>query len=210
MVHKILDFCTAQAKQQLINRLEDNGWSAVVRVPDLDSVAIYVTDLESGHLQMVTVDRELLRNPDLECFGLPIDSPDFVCSALGGTLLNTALASIVAYGKNRNEVQHQSEEAQTTFAAGASLYLIGTDTYQQWKERGIDMSFFIVRMKDDSGCSDFLFRPFALVIPDPDYLFEPRIVLDMVVKVLKTDRQNGTGFYRLQEKASVTNIDDYR
>jgi hypothetical protein len=45
-MHKILDFCTEQARQRLISKLE-HGWSVVVRHPDMDTIAIYVMDLEA-------------------------------------------------------------------------------------------------------------------------------------------------------------------
>jgi hypothetical protein len=46
-MHKILDFCTEQARQRLISKLVEDGWSVVVRHPDMDTIAIYVMDLEA-------------------------------------------------------------------------------------------------------------------------------------------------------------------
>lgn len=211
-MHKILDFCTEQARQRLISKLVEDGWSVVVRHPDMDTIAIYVMDLEAGHIQLVTVSLEWFRNPVFDSDVLPIQQSESDFMIFGSLLMNQALNAITEHGKGRGEVVHQSEEVQSQLATGASMYLAGTDTYRQWEESSRYMSFFIVRKADDSKYADFLYRPFALVIPEANYLFDPRMVMDMVVRVLETDRQNGTGFYKLKllEKASVINIDDYR
>lgn len=167
----------AAAKKATADAFSRAGWKIHFATTDDASQngnCIYLCDIDTGYLVVVSVTKPSLSSLKQQTASAPFGFDD-ICNALG-----TLLAELAA---GRQRFDHH---AQQSLGVAASLYMMGTRTYElALSQAQSECQFLVVRYLDISA-GEHVLRPAAL---PTNRRFSPGDVEGLVERIITMDRQ---------------------
>jgi hypothetical protein len=173
---KVIPIATAAAFREVLAQYSDAGWSvdgARFQVDVAGGAAIYLVDIESGRIVLVTLKRGSLEEFADKVSQLKIPFSE-VCNHFGTLFTWLVEGRTDLIGEVRNDL-----------ATAAGIYVVGTQSYAAGMPRMTFPQFLVIRLPDQE-VGGHLLRPVPLIKATP---MTPEDLIVVVNETLARDRE---------------------